>query len=342
MKVLKQYIERRKISIKLKNMKNIKEKIILLQTPEHGNLGDQLIAIALREYLEKRYSKENIFELSYKKSRYCMDILENNINEQDIIFFTGGGNFGDLYVGEEQFRRAIISKFRKNKIVIMPQTISFTESANGRKELEETKRIYKLHNNLTIICREKKSFDFAKENFIKNRIELCPDSVFYLEDKYINNSNEKSREKVTICLREDKEKIMNENMKIFLLNYFKNNKILCEITDTVVDKSIYKYRKEEVLKLVEKFLESKLIITDRLHGMILAFITNTPVIVFKSLDHKIEESYFWLKDYKYVRYLEHGISEKELKKHIEEMMKEKVKKDEYYLRNKVKYCLDRI
>ncbi len=84
MKVLKQYIERRKLSIKLKN---IKGKIILLQTPEHGNLGDQLIAIALREYLEKRYSKENIFELSYKKSRYCLDILENNINEEDIIFF---------------------------------------------------------------------------------------------------------------------------------------------------------------------------------------------------------------------------------------------------------------
>ena len=75
----------------------------------------------------------------------------------------------------------------------MPQTINFTESINGRKELEEIKRVYKLHNNLTIICREKKSFDFAKENFIKNRIELCPDSVFYLEDKYINDSNEKSR-----------------------------------------------------------------------------------------------------------------------------------------------------
>ena len=41
-------------------------------------------------------------------------------------------------------------------------------------------------------------------------------------------------------------------------------------------------------------------ITDRLHGMIFAAITQTPCIVLDSLSHKLRGCYEWLKDLDYI------------------------------------------
>lgn len=47
---------------------------------------------------------------------------------------------------------------------------------------------------------------------------------------------------------------------------------------------------------------SQIVITDRLHGMIFAAITETPCVVFGNFNHKISESYKWLKELKYISF----------------------------------------
>ena len=56
------------------------------------------------------------------------------------------------------------------------------------------------------------------------------------------------------------------------------------------------------LKLRE-FAASELVITDRLHGMIFAAVTETPCIVLNSRSHKIRGCYEWLKKLGYIRFL---------------------------------------
>ncbi|WP_423202829.1 polysaccharide pyruvyl transferase family protein [Morganella morganii] len=51
-----------------------------------------------------------------------------------------------------------------------------------------------------------------------------------------------------------------------------------------------------------KFSNSKLVVTDRLHGMIFAFITNTPCLVIRNSNHKIEETYKnWISNFNYIK-----------------------------------------
>ena len=59
-------------------------------------------------------------------------------------------------------------------------------------------------------------------------------------------------------------------------------------------------RKIELSKIWKQFESSEWIITDRLHGMIFAFITRTPAIVIPNNNHKIGSCYEWIKNCGYI------------------------------------------
>ena len=55
---------------------------------------------------------------------------------------------------------------------------------------------------------------------------------------------------------------------------------------------------------MQEFCDAKLVITDRLHGMIFAAISETPCIVFSNYNHKVGGTYEWIKQLPYIRYVE--------------------------------------
>ena len=58
-----------------------------------------------------------------------------------------------------------------------------------------------------------------------------------------------------------------------------------------------------MLELLKQIKKSKLLITDRLHGMIFAVITNTPCIAFANKSGKVKGVYNWIsKDNDYVKF----------------------------------------
>ena len=118
------------------------KKIFHLSIPSHGNMGDQAIAYATYKFLRDNFPEYKIIEV------YRDDIYEKYysikkiLNKEDIIVTIGGGNMGNLWTREEIIRRFIFEKFKNNKIISMPQTISFTQDEEGKKELEKSKKIY--------------------------------------------------------------------------------------------------------------------------------------------------------------------------------------------------------
>ena len=63
-----------------------------------------------------------------------------------------------------------------------------------------------------------------------------------------------------------------------------------ELIDTVLDKSVTKReRQDEVSKILNTISKAELLITDRLHAMIMAVITGTPCIAFDNLSKKLVE-----------------------------------------------------
>lgn len=323
--------ELKKLIILYKN----KEKIIFLSTPEHGNLGDHAITIAIEKIIKEKYPDKLILEFSFDEYNRNKIKIEEVINSRDIIYLVGGGNFGNLYPWEENQRRDILKRFSTNKIIIMPQSLSYTNDSRGKDELKITKEIAKEHRNLTIIARDEKSYAFAKENFSFNNILIAPDSVLYMEDYYLKKMKQ-DRKNVIFTIRKDKEKVLSDNKIQEIQEILEKKNIKYNIDDTTVPYGVdRKTRDYEVEGILRKISGAKLNITDRFHGVIFSVITNTPVIVFKSLDHKISEGIKWFKHLGYVHYVtEEDDVEEIIKKYIE--LDNNMEKKEYLIKEVIK------
>lgn len=176
----------------------------------------------------------------------------------------------------------------------------FSDDVNGKEELYKTNKIYNSHNNLTLIARENISYEMMKNNFINAKIIKCPDIVFYINNK-LPLCNEK-RTRIMTCLRSDKEAYIDSDDKNNLISSLENKYEDVLISDTVINNNVNPKDRELVLfKLWKDFYKSKVVITDRLHGMVFAAITRTPCIVTKSLDHKVIGTYEWISNLNYIK-----------------------------------------
>ena len=108
-----------------------------------------------------------------------------------------------------------------------------------------------------------------------------------------------------ICLRDDEEIYIGRENRSKVVHWI--NKKYAKVTefDTVVPYSISKgERKSELYSIWQKFSDSEVVITDRLHGMIFAAITKTPCLVLRNNYHKIIGSYKWLQELNYIQFVE--------------------------------------
>lgn len=287
-----------------KIIKNIEEKsnnIILVGSPLHGNIGDHAISIAEIKLL-KEFKNKNIVEIPGEYYNMFKDEFIKSINKDDIIIITGGGFIGTLWINEENMVRSIISNFKENKIIIMPQTIYFEDSDEGNKELGNSKEIYEDHPNLYFCVRDKKSYDFCKQKLegVKNLL-LIPDIVTYLN----YDIPRVKRNGALLCLRKDKEKVILDEDREKLIDILKRKELNIEETTTVINKRISINRRQKIFedKLFE-FKKSKIVITDRLHAMIFSAITATPCIALDNLSGKVKGVYQWLKELEYIKYID--------------------------------------
>lgn len=294
------------------------KKIVLTLLPSHGNLGDHAIAYASYEFLKNNFQDYKIIQLDmseiykYGKSVKCI------LKKDDFIVMIGGGNMNNLYKNEEWTRRFIIKKFNSTSIISLPQTIAFTSDKKGLKELKKTKKIYNKNNLLTVFARENKSFNIMKNTFEKNKVIENPDMVFYMEN--MECDYEYDRENILVCLRNDLEGFINVENKKKIINNLKLDYENVIVSDTVINKNInIETRGVELKSIWNEFFKSKVVITDRLHGMIFSVITKTPCIVIRNSDHKIIESYKWIRNLNYIKLIE-DTDYDNIKKHIEELL----------------------
>lgn len=279
------------------------KKVVLFGVPEYGNIGDIAITYAETQFLKDNFGEYELLEILEDDIKGRIPEMKNIISVEDILFLQGGGNMGDEYVSFEETRRLVVNSFPNNKIVIMPQTIHFSNTEKGNVELEKSKEAYNNHKYLTVIAREEVSYEIMKKEFNNTNVILAPDIVMYLDK---TNANIK-REGVTLFLRNDAEKVLSEEsskeIEEIVSKYY--NKILSSDTHIGDDLKITKEIREKVLETkLQEARESELVITDRLHGMIFAAITSTPCIAFGNYNHKITSSFKWLEHMGYVKYIE--------------------------------------
>ncbi len=267
--------------------------VVLVATPQHGNLGDQAIVAAEYKLLHNIFPEKKIYEVPNGYYLSYGDLIKKYITEKDIILIDGGGNLGTLWDWEDDKITKIISDYKNNKIVIFPQTCFYKENSASR--IKKNKIIYESAKDLTVMLREKQSYALFHNLFPNTKSILLPDVVLSLKPQIKN----KRRKGVLICFRNDRERVVANGVKKQIADYLTQNGVEYKESSTVIDKKVNKSNRERELKSkFEDFSSSELVITDRLHAMIFAAITKTPCIAFDNSSKKVSGVYEWIKDNK--------------------------------------------
>ncbi len=294
------YQFRKEVELKKIVISSEKRNLFLMQTPTHSNLGDHAIAVAQIDFLKTNFLDDNLVEVNQSLLDDFIQKYKDRVSKNDVILIHGGGNFGNQYLREENWRRKIIENFPDNTIVSFPQTIYYTNNEKGASELALTRKVIESHPNLILIAREKVSFEKMKDCFPNTNVLLTPDIVLS-----INIRNSQIRNGVLLALRNDPEKILTEqnhlHIDLLVKKYFE------QITYADMhyhENIVSKLKRDEALN--QKFLQfqkAEVVITDRLHGMVFAAITATPCIAFSNYNQKVSGTFEWIKNLNYIKFI---------------------------------------
>ena len=277
---------------------------IFIGLPYYDNIGDILIWEGTEQFL-----KDIPYKCLMKSSIETFDNPE--LSPETIILLQGGGNFGDIWFEHQDFRLKVIQKYKKNPIVILPQSVYYIDKEICDKEC----KIIKEHSNLTIFVR-----DFASYNLLNSyslNAYLVPDMAFFLA---IGNDEKKYKivlQKDLLLLRGDKE------LSQYDFANWLDNSDMSEVHDWpsyehriwflqimyTIKKSLFRkigltdlwaqyYFKHKMIDVGIKFLcQYNTIYTTRLHGAILSVLLGKNIVLFDNSYGKNSGFYdTWLKD----------------------------------------------
>ena len=137
--------------------------------PVHGNIGDLLIMHGTLAFFER-------YHLVPRISAAAFAYDPRWIRGGDVVIFHGGGNFGDLYYeyGTQALREAVVRTRPENRIVVLPQTIYFSSAEEKRRSA----KLFRTHPDVHICVRDQASYQVAHE--FTEHVYLLPDMAHQL------------------------------------------------------------------------------------------------------------------------------------------------------------------
>jgi pyruvyl transferase EpsI len=269
----------------------------LLGVPAHGNIGDHAIAYAESVYLRDRSPSANIIELTEDEVNFTRaSTLKKVIRPDDIIFLHGGGNIGTLW-NADRMRYRILRLFPGNQIILFPQSVFFEDSPRGHKAERTAAKRYGNHAELFMTARELTSYEYMKKHC--RQTALTPDIVLFLDKQ----EPRVPREGILLVLRDDPERHLSDEDAGAAEAALRAVSEDIRLTDTVLPHPVYPSERETAVgQKLDEFRRAKLVVTDRLHGMVFAAITATPCIALPNSYHKVKGLYEWMRGLDYIRF----------------------------------------
>jgi len=140
-----------------------------------------------------------------------------------------------------------------------------------------------------------------RETYPGCRVELLPDMVLSCDWAF---SETVERRGILFCLRGDKESVLPEDARQDLLRWAEGTGREIRSTDTVLDKwPEARWERGALLDAkLREFRSSELVVTDWLHGLLFSVITGTPCVALNNCDHKLRETFRWVREVSNVRF----------------------------------------
>lgn len=269
--------------------------VILVDFPDHKNIGDLLIHLGTEVFFAKhahhvlaQFCINDLGRMNHHARRFVLgrriSELDSLINTGTILVFQGGGNFGDIWPGSQEMREELILRYPNNKIVILPQTVSFSSSKRHQLAMDTLKQ----HTDLHIFVRDEKSLE--QISGLPNTY-IAPDMAHQLWDEFSTIRSTSTRDGKLAQIRRDKERAQITHDEGFdwddlISPTDKTIARLIEISKRIpISQSWHALRNQYWFAMRDRWIKSAVtklsttthLTTDRLHGMILASLLGTPV-----------------------------------------------------------------
>jgi len=253
--------------------------IALIDWPNYPNVGDHLIWLGEKVLFKNRLGCNVLYECPL----WQLDMHRvTALPPETVLVMQGGGNFGDLYGHHHRLREAIIAAFPGRRTVIMPQTVHFV----SRERLEQSARCMMLHPDLHIMARDQDSLMTLRSQMGLSNCYLHIDSAFALQPivtSLLATITAEPECNVVYLLRRDVEAAQTVTLAEGATRYdwAQMNDLTLFAVDTPNSKSIDQAREifsgnfdarswRQLCAAVRLFSKGRRIVTDRLHGHILA------------------------------------------------------------------------
>ena len=147
--------------------------VVFVNFPNIDNPGDSAIYAGTMRLLDRLQVEVS---LALEPRAYRRNLIRRVAGERGTILIQGGGNLGDLYrkQGQQSVRAKVLRDFPRARVVQLPQTMYFQEA----RWADRFATLCKAHENLTMMLRDRASIERAKALGIP--AVACPDLAFGL------------------------------------------------------------------------------------------------------------------------------------------------------------------
>lgn len=285
----------------------------LLDVPNHGNIGDNLIWEGEVQFL-KKYVKH--------QCRYQANLLnweEGKIKNIKTILFHGGGNWGDLYRMCQDHRLYVINKYHDKRIIVFPQTVWYKDNTLLKDDCSVINR----HPFITVCVRERASYEILSKYIDPKKLLLLPDMAFFneIEEResvsgtvlFLNRTDTEKKDHTEIpsnAYVSDWPSYFNNKYLYYIWHLvfeFKNRisvmlqkyKLTSFLVDPAYGLNLRGGRQRYVRNGINFFSMYETIYTTRLHGLILGVLMNKKIFIVDNKYNKCKNFYTtWLEDFK--------------------------------------------
>lgn len=273
--------------------------IALFDYPNYSNVGDSAIWLGEVRYLASRVGARIVAVDDLGAVGGSLPPLP----ESAVILIQGGGNFGDLYPLHQALRRKIVSHYRGNRVIQLPQSIHYQDERN----MEECRAAFGGHKDFHLLVRDHPSLELARR-LHDGPTHLCPDMALCLET--LARTGDPAYPLVGL-LRTDKEKVAKDaptcpdGEELVVMDWVSETPSSTARATAAVERlqtcyprwtrSLYGLKRRLYDRLAGERLargcallcSGQVVITDRLHGHIMCCLLGIPHVVLDNSYRKI-------------------------------------------------------
>lgn len=268
----------------------------LLDFPCFPNAGDAAIWLGTRALLAALGMPPPVYTCDNRT--FEPELLARLVGDGPILLL-GGGNFGDLFAKHERLREAVVARFPGNRVIQLPQSLHFRSAV----ALASARRALGAHPRLAVLVRDAASLATATDG-LGLKATLCPDLAFALPapredarrrrilwlargDAWRRHAPPAPADDLVVADWPPERPSLRRTYVRVLSSLVRRGRARGTRVRTALSRAYDPLARRRVARAFRRLAGESVVVTDRLHGHVLALLSGTPHVLLDDATGKI-------------------------------------------------------